>query len=508
MKVGKIKMPHHLGAFLRAKLKDRSMRVDEFLYRSRISRSSFYRILNGTQCPSADIASAITATLNLTGNEEIEFQYYMSLMNVDENTLSAREEITDMLFGTRDTVEEISHDVILYDGDRYLRTVSDIFASVEAVSGCNGFSCTVRMVNCCKLSIISEIKEALLKIEKSGHPCSIEHLIGFSDANLKESVNVLRELLPLLTLKNYSVRCGENTASTSEGMMKNFVLIDYSWEDESGVKQNKQLCINFLDDSASVCMAVSDSGLSDFLNRSYDNLRRFYISGLIVKKQLQTFSARIIDMEAHYDIVLFKPDPCDSRVPYAAFEHLRNRVTLEDKVKFVKTFVGVEPKTEAEAEKYMDQTFLFLAERERNSSAHTQTDICTKDGLRRFAETGSLSDHVDFIPPFDKTERRMILESMINRLSDADEKYKLYILRNNYASPDMLMVVYKENGLLIENINHNYSTSEMPHCFIEHPGLANAFVSFAESEIPTRYAIPHKETVAFLQSLIDEYCKD
>lgn len=500
-------MPEHLGAFLRSKLKDRSMRVDEFLVKSNISRSSFYRILNGVQYPSQETVNAIISTLNFTGKEIIELDYYMSLINVDENTLSAREEITDMLFGSSACEGyDGNFDVILYDGDRYLRTVEDIFRMAEDIMDNDGFKCNIRIVNCCRTSVISKIKEMLLVIEERGVAYEAEHLIGFSDSNLKESVNVLRELLPLLSFKNYGVRCGECAASTTEGMMKNFVLVDYSWNDEKGKRKKKQFCMNILDDSTSVCMAIADEGMADFFNRSYDNLRKFYINGLIVKKQLQTFSAHIIDMESRYDIVLFKPDPCDSRVPYAAFEHLRNRATAEEKAKFVHTFVGVEPRNEEESEVYMEKTFIFLREREKNSVFHTQTDVCTIEGLRRFAETGNLSDHVDFIPPFDKTERRMILESMIKKLSDPNDKYKLYVLNRNYANPDMLMVVYKDSGVLIENINPSHTTSEMHHCFIEHAGLANAFASFAESEIPSKYAVTQEDAVKFLQSLINDYC--
>ncbi len=498
-------MLESLGGFLKDKLKDRSMRVDEFLYRSKISRSSFYRMLNGIQYPSQEAVNAIISTLNFTAKEIIELDYYMSLLNVDKNTLSARDEITDMLFGSQKDNVEFNCDVILYDGDRYLRTIQDIFAIVNEASRKDGFSCSVSIVNCCRHAIISRIREALLDIESKGVACNIEHLIGFSESNLKESVNALHELLPLLTFKSYSVRCGETTAATSEGIMKNFAMIDFEWE-ENGKKEKKLLCINFIDDGASVCAAISDPGFADFFRRSYDNLRRFYINGLIVKKQLQTFSAHIIDMEAHYDLVLFKPDPCDSRVPYAAFKHLRERVSMEDKAKFVRTFVGIEPRNDEETEFFMEQTFVFLKEREDNSNKHAQTDICTSDGLRRFAQTGNLSDHVDFIPPFDKTERRLILEKMISRASDPEDKYNLYILKNNYSNPDMLMVVYKNSGVLIENINPKHTTSEMPHCFIENSGLANAFISYAEREIPNKYAIPHEEAMAFLQGLIDEFC--
>ncbi len=499
-------MPQTLGSFIRSKLKDRSLRVDEFLYKSGISRSSFYRILNGTQCPSADISSAIIATLNMSATEEMEYNYYVDLMNVDENTLSTREEINSMLFGTANNEYFDNPDIILYDGDRYFRTMDDVFGIIENASTLNGFSCAFRIINCCKTSIILSLKKALESIAKNCTSYEIEHLIGFSDTNLKESINTLREILPLLSLKNYLVRCGECSASTSEGIMKNFIIVDYSWNDENGTAQQKQLCLNFLDSGTSVCMVVSDPCLSDFLNRSYDNLSRFYVNSLVVKKQLQSFSSRLVDLESHYDWILFKQDPCDSRIPYEAFEHLRNRVSIDEKKQFVRTFVGVTPNTEIETEIYLEKTFEFLRERSQSISARAQTDICTQDGLRRFAETGHLSDHVNFIPKLDKTEMKMIFVSMIKKSLDTSNKYTLYILKRNYAQSNMLISVYKNHGLLIENIDPNLSTVDMPHCFIEHAGIATAFASFAESEIPTKYALSQEESVEFLQRLIDEYC--
>ncbi len=500
-------MPEHLGGFLKSKLKDRAMRVDEFLVKSNISRSSFYRILNGTQYPSKEIANAIISTLNFTGKEIIEFDYYMSLINVDQNTLSASEEITALLFGGDPAPDKFSQDLIYYDNDRYFRSLKDINYFVLRESEKKDFECKLKIINCCNYEIISEIRKTMLSIEKKGCSYEVEHLVGFSDSNLKESVNALRELLPLLALENYSIRCGETTAAASEGMMKNSILVEISWfDDESGTKQNKMICANLLEGGVSVCASVKDPGMRDFFYRSYDNLRKFYINGLIVKKQLQTFSAQVIGRESRSDLVLFKPDPCDSRVPLEAFAHLEKRVSTEDKIKFVRSFVGVEPKNDDEIAFFMEQTFEFLRERELHSKDHMQIDVCTMDGLRKFAQTGNLSDHVDFIPPFDEAERRMILESMIKRASDPEDKYKLYVLKQSYADPDMLVVAYRDSGVLIENINPIHSTSEMPHCFVENAGLANAFLSYAEREIPSKYSIPNEDALEFLHRLIEEYC--
>ncbi len=500
-------VPEHLGGFLKSKLKDRAMRVDEFLVKSNISRSSFYRILNGTQYPSKEIANAIITTLNFTGKEIIEFDYYMSIINVDQNTLSASEEITALLFGGNQADEKFSRDFIFYDNDRYLRDFSDIEKFLDRESEIKkDFDCKLKIINCCNHEVISSIREAMLNIEKKGCSYEVEHLVGFSESNLKESVNALRELLPLLALKNYSIRCGETTAA-SEGLMKNSVLSEMSWlDEESGKRVSKMTCMNLLEGGMSVCVAVNDPGMRDFFYRSYDNLRKFYINGLIVKKQLQTFSAQVIGRESRSDLVLFKPDPCDSRVPLEAFAHLEKRVSAEDKIKFVSSFVGVEPKNDDEIAFFMEQTFEFLSERERHSKDHMQIDVCTMDGLQKFAETGNLSDHVDFIPPFDKEERRIVLESMIKRASDPEDKYKLYVLKQSYADPDMLVVAYRDSGVLIENINPIHSTSEMPHCFVENAGLANAFVSYAEREIPSKYSIPNEDALEFLQKLIEEYC--
>lgn len=499
-------MTQTLGSFIRSKLKDRSLRVDEFLYKSGISRSSFYRILNGSQSPSADISSAIIATLNMSASEEMEYNYYVDLMNTDENTRSIREEITSMLFGAVNYDYSDSPDIILYDGDRYFRTVDDVFEIIENASALDGFVCSFRIINCCKASIILPLKKAVDKINGNSGTYEIEHLIGFSDNNLKENINTLSEILPLLAVKNYVVRCGDSSASMSDGMMKNFIIVDYSWDDDNGTKQKKQLCLNFLDGSTSVCMVVSDPCLSDFLNRSYANLCRFYFSSLVVNKQLQTFSTRLLDLESHYDWILFKADPCDSRIPYEAFEHMKNRVSLEEKKQFIQTFVGVMPNNEIETEAYMEKTFEYLRERAFSIKARAQTDICTQDGLRRFAENRALSDHVNFIPAFDKTEMKMIFTSMIEKLLDTSNKYTLYILKRNYAHFNVLISVYKNHGLLIENIDPNISTIDMSDCFIEHAGVATAFASFAETEIPAKYALSQDETVKFLQGLIDEYC--
>ncbi len=499
-------MPESLGGFLKAKLKDRSMRVDEFLVKSKISRSSFYRILNGAQYPSREMVTSIVSTLNFTGKEIIELDYYMNLMSADANALSASEEITDMLFGGYSVSEKFSRDLIFYDGDRYFRQIEDMTGYLLRESEKKNFACRLKVVNCCRHEIISVIRAGMMEIEKKGCDYEVEHLVGFSDSNLKESVNALHELLPLLALKNYNVRCGEASSSTTEGLMKNTTLLELSWDDENGRRVKNLVCANFLEGEASVCASVRDPGMIDYFYRSYENLRKFYINGLIVKKQLHTFSAHVIDMEARGDLVLFKPDPCDSRVPTEVFAHLEKRVSSEDKADFVRSFVGVEPRNEEEIAFFMEQTFEFLREREAHSRDHVQTDVCTMEGMLKFARTGNLSDHVDFIPPFDRTERRMVLESMIKRASDPEDKYKLYILKNNYADPDMLVVAYKDSGVLIENINPIHTTSEMPHCFVENAGLANAFISYGEREIPGRYAISQEETVAFLQSLIDEYC--
>jgi len=495
----------NINSFFKQKLKEKHMRVDNFITKCDMSKSTVYRVMKGYQKPSEELENKIADILNFSPIERQELRYYTTLSNTDEDVLSARDEVFNLLYSSEESDPD-KIELVCYDNEKYIRTFNKILDAVLSASDKDEFVCSFRMVNCCQDSIIEPLFTTVFQLMKGNKNYNIEHLVNFSIYNLKENIIVLNEIIPLLPLDNYSVQYCETSGTVSSSIFYDFLIIDYLYKDESGKKIEKHLYVSFLRDNLSACYVGDNENIQEFFERSYESLQHDYRLALNNQKKFEFFGNLCVELEMKYDVCLFKPNPCYNRIPITVYESIRKRSSEEILHYFMNSFF-IDNVTKETVETQLNNLFSYMKVRIEASYTHKQMDIYTRKGLESFASTGMLSDHLDGIPPFNGEEIRTILEYIKSRDLDENDHYHFFVTKSDeYSNEDLLISAFKDHGMLIEYNNPKYKANDMPYCVIEHRGLSNIFFDFAENYVPTMLAMPQNEAHAFIDSLIQKYC--
>jgi len=493
----------NINTLIKNKLKEKKMSIDTFISKSDMSKSTIYRVMKGYQKPSEELIEKIIKILNLNPLEQRELRYYGNLANTDEDILSARDEVLNLLYKS-DTREPDKIELVYYDGEKYIHTFNKILNNLLSLSGKDEFSCSFRLINCCQDSILEPLYTTISQLMKTKKPYTIEHLVHFSTYNLKENIMILSEIIPLLALDNYSVRYCETDSTSGNSIFCDFLIIDYSYNDESNKLVKTHLYITFLREHLSACYVADSENIQDFFERSYKSLQYEYRLALNNQKKFEVLGVLFAELEMTYDTILFKPNPCYNRIPFSVYESMKGR-NSEEAVRYFMNSYLCDNVTDFESQ--LNELLTYIKVRIKASFDKNQMDIFTRKGLESFASTGMLSDHLEAIPPFNAKEIKATLEYIMSRDADKKDTYNFYIMKNDeYSNEDLLITVFKKHGLIIEYNNPKYKANDAPYCFIEHQGISTAFSDFAENYVPIMLAMPQKEAHNFINSLIEKYC--
>jgi len=237
--------------------------------------------------------------------------------------------------------------------------------------------------------------------------------------------------------------------------------------------------------------------MRDFFERSYLSLEREYQLSLNNKEPLEDYAMLFLIYEMNHDLYLFKPSICYNRVPISIWENMISRFDPEE---FLKMFLR-EKYNPNLLETHIKELLLFMETRNKASYLHKQVDIITMTGLTTFAYTGLLLDHFAELPPFTKEEVKEILQQIVHRDLDPSDPYRFHILREEYNSDTLTIIVAADRGLVIEYATQKRPANVLPYCIIEHKETSNIFIDFADNYVPNFLAFS-QEAHAFIESLI------
>ena len=496
------KMNMILNAYFKKKLKEKKVSVEELITKSKTSKSTIYRVMNGLQKPSEDLKKKLFKILKMEHKEQQELSYLFSTFNVDKNILEARESINNFLFHNK-IAPPNKIELVYYDGEKYVRSFNDILENIKAVSHKSDFSCRFKMVNCVQNDIISHITSAveeLLAKNDSNEPIHIEHIVAFSSNDYKENINTLSSIIPLLTLGNYTLKYKEEEKTSKHGFFHDFLSIDFSYRNDAGDLVETAYYITFLPDNLSVCYVVHGSAghLHDFFNRNYDSLNQKNQSALSSRRCLVDYASNIRELYSKYNDYLFRPDIPLSRIPLDVYQSVLSRTPTEE---FIRYFLQVEF-DEKTPEHYLEELTSCAQSVIEATYINKQVDFYTKTGLESFASSGLLLDHLEHFPPLNKSEIKAVLESLKARDLDPKDPLSIMILDESYVDNGLEIAALEDYGLLIEK----YADSNTPYCIIENKNLSKLFVDYAKHYVPYKMSITQKEAHDFIDLLIEKYC--
>ena len=492
-------MNMNITTYLKGKLKEKNLQIEDLVARSSASKSTFYRIMTGAQKPSKKLEKEMISILNLGDTEQQEFHYYFSILNLDDNIIESREAVYNFLF-KKETHPPHKIELVYYDGEKYIRTFDNILETILAASKQANFSCHFQLINCIQNDIIAPLATLAEALVVAKSPYTIEHLINFSTHDYKDNINTLANIIPLLTLENYSLEYREEENVSKSGLFHDFLILNYAYDNSEGTLEKVSLFITFLPDSLSSCYVINEKNENalDFFGRNYNALKGKYKPALSSRKSLAEYVDTIIELFRKNDSVLFRSGPALCRIPSAVYHSVVERTPIDDFVEFFVEEKYKEKNIETHIKELLHQSKLV----EESTYINKQLDVYTKTGMAEFASSGLIKDHLEFLPAFNKEEVKAILESIKSRDQDPTDPFHFVILKGDYANEKLSLSAEGNHCLLFEK----YVDSHTPFCIIHHEKLSSIFTDFAYSYIPAMMSIPQHEAYDYIDYLIEKYC--
>lgn len=486
------------NTYIKERLKEKNMHVDELVKKAGTSKSTIYRVLNGVQQPSVKLRDKMFQILDLNHEERRELIYYFSLFDVDQNIIESREAIYHFLFGKEDShLNKI--ELVYYDDKKYIRTFDDILEDVLEASDKEDFTCHFRLINGIWRDVISPLSNLVTALMERKSRYRFQHLIRFSTDDYKDNIKTLKHIIPLLSLDNYTLDYHEEAHVSRQGFFHDMLILDYSYGKGEEVKE-VSLFITFLPENLSTCYVVGENreNTLDFFERNMESLERRYLPALSSRKSLVEYVMTIAELFRSSSSALFRSHIPLARLPRQVYESVIKRTPTEEFVKFFCQDKHQDKSIETHIKEMLGQAKLV----EKSTYLNKQLEIYTKEGLAEFASTGLMMDHLEFLPAFNKAEVKMILESVKSRDRNPEDPFNFVIIKENYTNSNLSFGAVDNRCLLVEK----YIDSNTPYGIIKHGKLSSAFMDFAYHYVPAMMAIPQEEAYAFIDELIEKYC--
>ena len=483
-----------LSEFISGLCKQRKVKMKDLATECFLSPSTLSRYTKGTKLVSPDDEANIANALSMTTAEREEFHSLINLTVQDGSLFSSLNVLDDIIFASKKATEENVKelDFVFYSKNRFLRNSSDIIEDILKHSEQEMYRCDIKVINCLDREFLGNLLSMLTHLLTSTDTVSVEHLLEFPKKNYLTCAKNLNAILPLLNFYEYEVYYSDNPyiPSNKTSFFNNVVIIETSWFEE---QQNYQqfFVLSYLSGDLSRSIAFEDKYLFRFFLDNYQNLREHYKNALKTSKTVLDYTEVFMGMEMNIEQVVVKPNPCYHKIPVQVYESLIERVTPENKRQL--------QLDSQEGIKRMKHT---LEMRYRYAHKAGNIDVFSKSGLLWFAKDGLLADHIDGLPPFDKSERKVIFQSLKEHMEKESEGYKLYIVQNDI---DNFYMAFKNKCIVLDFPCGHSKTQhkKYPVVVIENRILAEIFFDYATNHIPAYRALPKEKAVSFLDELIE-----
>ena len=486
--------------FLTSLCKDHNMKIEDLQKKLGVSRSSLYRYMKGTNQITQELAHRFTEALNMDTQEIIAFSKFISLSAFDQSLIESRYVIDDFLF-KRNTARGaiVDIDMVFYNNDKYLRTLGEILDYIYSFVLKDSIKGSIRIINCLNDNIFLQITGFLEKLFAKRISVEVEHFVGLSERDYQQNAFAFINIFPLLAYEKYKIFFSEK--EMEDLLMNNSVLFTLEYT-EDGKTCKQFFLISFTEHGMPECIAFTDAYMNRFLLKNYESLKHSF-SNVIQNYESFDFSDDVIvEMQQDNNNYMIKPNPCYDKIPYEVYESVTGKMEDKDLIEFMSSMFEVQFDSDT-AKTALQRALMYIRRRIENSLKHKQIDVCSKAGLREFVATGKLTDHVEFLPAFNRDEVRRVIEYIRSRNNDPDNKYYLYVTEDELPIRDLVIIIKKDFSILIEYIYPESIEGLWKMLHIKSKRFASIFCDYIENYIPINRALSKEETDRFLQELID-----
>lgn len=485
----------NLYKYLTSKCKERKVPIESMPELFGFSRSSLYRYMKGIIRMTPEVRAKFVCILDLNESERQEFERLVGLSEFDSTMIASRYALDNFVFCKQ--VEKEKPEVIKFayhENDTFLRTSSEIYELIQSLAVKPGALCKIRVINCLKRGIFDSVSFFLEKLFSISESIIAEHLLTFSEKDHLHNTNTLINIIPLLKYKCYSVYHSKTSVPDEfNALFGDSIIVEVQHKGSP-----KYFFISYLDEDLSACLATSDKNVFAFVFSNYEAFKKSYNAALLDADSLDLFGSKIAELQENTNCYLLKPNCCYDRIPITAYQHMISRASSDELKNVQKGLVS----TNDEGTQSLEVALSILEKRIASSFKNHYIDVYSVGGLTRFTETGRITDHLDFLPSFNKEERQTILEYIRNRYLDPNDKFTLYITKEEIFENGYIILAYEGVGVLIEYNQDNYRQGICSNLFIKNKLLANVISDYVKNHVPNNHALNHDGTIVLLNKLI------
>ena len=453
-----------------------------------LSRTTLYRHTKGILPISPKVEAAMAKALRMNDAEREEFRRLISITVQDGSLISARFVLDRLFFGSAPYYanEDSYNDVMFafHQNDSYLRKLGDITGMLLEHSSKEGFACDIKLVGCISKDLQGIMQTVLGYLLSHSEAVNVEHLLVFPKSDYLKCAETMLAIMPLIGYLNYNMLYDTDSATNSESVLRNFLLVKISYR-KDGKENNLFYVISLVSEGLSQIAAFENEDIYRFFLENYQLFRKRCKDVWIKAKNISLLNDYLLALESTKPQCIIKASHAYNKIPIEAYKSIASRSPQSlEKIPMLKDRMTPE------------SLFATLEARYNTAYKEGNWDVYTANGLRDFAEKGMLADHIDWMPAFDKNERKIILKSIRERLVKKPKGFNLLVTEKDIintfsATADTgLLLKFDKNGDLCQNI------------FVENKMVADLVFDYVKNHLSAYHAMPEEDAIALFDELI------
>ena len=453
-----------------------------------LSRTTLYRHTKGILPISPKVEASMAKALQMTDAERDEFRRLISITVQDGSLISARFVLDHLFFGSAPYYanEDSFRDIMFayHQGDSYLRKLGDVMNMLLEHSSKEGFSCDIKVVGCINKDLQGMLQTILRHCLSQSEAVNVEHLLVFPKSDYLKCAETMLAIMPLLGYLNYNMLYDTEAASSSMSVLRDFVLVKISYRND-GKDCSLFYALSLVAEGLSQIAAFENEDIYRFFLENYHLFRKRCQEVWFKAKNISLLNDYLLTIESSKPQCIIKGGPAYNKVPMEVFKSIADRQpTALENIPVLKERLTPE------------NLFATLEARHKIAYKEGNWDVYSVNGLRTFAEKGMMLDHIEWMPPFDQNERKVILKSIRDHLINKPKGYNLLVtekeITNAYSaiSDSGLLLKFEQNSDLCENV------------VIENKMVADLIFDYVKNHISAYHAMPEDDAIALFDELI------
>ena len=453
-----------------------------------LSRTTLYRHTKGILPISPKVEAAMAKALQMSDAERDEFRRLISITVQDGSLISARFVLDHLFFGSAPYYanEDSFKDIMFayHQNDSYLRKLGDVTGMLLKHSSNENFSCDIKVVGCINKDLQGMLQTILKHCLSKSDAVNVEHLLVFPKSDYLKCAETMLAITPLLGYLNYNMLYDTEAASTYATVLRDFLLVKISYS-KDGKDYQLFYVISLVSGGLSQIAAFENEDIYRFFLENYHLFRKRCQEIWFKAKNISLLNDYLLTLETSKSQCIIKSGPAYNKVPMEVFKSIASRQpTALENIPVLKERMTPE------------SLFATLEARHKLAYKAGNWDVYSVNGLRTFAEQGLLTDHIEWMPPFDQNERKIILKSIRERLINKPKDYNLLVtekdIKNAYSaiSDTGMFLKFEQNNDLCENV------------VVENKMVADLIFDYVKNHVSAYHAMPEDEAIKLFDELI------